>query len=175
MKPRVATEEFTPGKSMGGDLDRGIAAFAAAAVRASGIDPIITELVRLRCAQYHDCRLCGSFRVQAALDAGFEEDMQRAIARHESSNLSAPAKAALKLCDAMIMHPRTIDAELTAEVRHHFSDEEIAEICVDVMKWSQQKALVALRIEPPASTEHLTQLIFDANGQPVFGAPLTSV
>ena len=30
--------------------------FAAAAVRNDAIDPITTELVRLRCATYHDCR-----------------------------------------------------------------------------------------------------------------------
>ncbi len=29
--------------------------FAAAAVRNDLIDPITTELVRLRCATYHDC------------------------------------------------------------------------------------------------------------------------
>ncbi len=29
--------------------------FAAAAVRNDGVDPITTELVRLRCASYHDC------------------------------------------------------------------------------------------------------------------------
>lgn len=174
MRPRVAADAFTPGKSVGGELDRGIAAFAAAAVRANGIDPITTELIRLRCAQYHDCRLCGSFRVQAALDAGFDEDMQQAIATYETADFSPAAKTALKLCDAMIMQPRAIDADLVQEVRNHFSDEQIAEICVDVMKWSQQKALVALRIEPPASTDHLTQLIFDGDGQPVFGEPLTA-
>ncbi len=29
--------------------------FAAAAVRNDRVDPITTELVRLRCASYHDC------------------------------------------------------------------------------------------------------------------------
>lgn len=29
--------------------------FAAAAVRLDNVDPITTELVRLRCATYHDC------------------------------------------------------------------------------------------------------------------------
>jgi hypothetical protein len=29
--------------------------FAAAAVRNDAVDPITTELVRLRCATYHDC------------------------------------------------------------------------------------------------------------------------
>jgi hypothetical protein len=172
LNPRVATNELTPDVSTGGPLANAIADFAAAAVRADGIDPIITELVRLRCAQYHDCRLCGSFRVQSALEAGFDESMQRAIGNYENSDFSSAAKAALRLCDAMIMRPGDIDPQLREELRTHFSDAQISELCIDVMKWSQQKALVALRIEPPASETHLTRLIFDDNGHPVFGEPL---
>ena len=170
--PRIPTGDLTPGVSAGGPLENAIAEFAAAAVRAKGIDQIVTELVRLRCAQYHDCRLCGSFRVQEALDAGFDESMQKAIASYETSDFSPRVKAALRLCDAMIMRPGDIDPDLREELHEHFSDAEITEICVDVMKWSQQKSLVALRIEPPASDQNLTQLIFDSDGHPVFGEPL---
>ena len=172
MTPRVPVEEFTPGVSAGGPLETTIADYAAAAVRAQAVDPIVTECVRLRCAQYHDCRICGSLRVTEALDAGFDETMYRAIARHESSDFSPAIKAALKLCDAIIMHPGRIDPALCDELREHFSEEQIVEIAVDVTKWSQQKALVALRIEPPASEEHLTQLIFGPDGHPAIGEPL---
>ncbi len=171
--PRIPTELLTPGVSAGGALESAIADFAAAAVRANKVDPVTTELVRLRCAQYHDCRLCGSFRVQAALDAGYEESMQRQLGNYESSELSDVVKAALRLTDAMITQPGKIDAELRASIREHLSDAQIVEICVDVMKWSQQKSLVATRIEAPASEEHLTQLIFDDNGHPVVGEPLS--
>ena len=33
-----------------------LADFAAAVVRLSAVDPVTTELVRLRCAGAHDCR-----------------------------------------------------------------------------------------------------------------------
>jgi hypothetical protein len=36
-------------------LRRALGGFAAAAVRLSSVDPITTELVRLRCAHHHDC------------------------------------------------------------------------------------------------------------------------
>ena len=170
--PRIPTQLLTPGVSAGGALETAIAEFAAAAVRADRVDPVTTELVRLRCAQYHDCRLCGSFRVQAAIDAGFDEDMHRKIASYESSDFSDTIKAALRLTDAMVMHPGKIDATLRDSIRAHLSDEQIVEIYVDVMKWSQQKSLVATRIEAPASEEHLTQLIFDEGGHPVVGEPL---
>lgn len=171
--PRIPTDLLTPGVSAGGELEMTIARFASAAVRADRVDPITTELVRLRCAQYHDCRLCGSFRVQAALDAGFDESMQKKIGDYENSDFSETVKAALRLTDAMIMNPGRIDEELRVSIRAHLDDAQIVEICVDVMKWSQQKSLVATRIEAPASEEHLTQLIFDENGDPVFGEPLT--
>ncbi len=96
MKPRVPVEEFTAGVSAGGPLETTIADYAAAAVRAHAVDPVITECVRLRCAQYHDCRICGSLRVQAALEAGFDETMYRAIANPEKSDLSPAIKAALR-------------------------------------------------------------------------------
>lgn len=37
------------------DLLGALSRFAAAAVRNDTVDPITTELVRLRCATHHDC------------------------------------------------------------------------------------------------------------------------
>lgn len=36
-------------------LHQALSAWAAAVVRLDAVDPITTELVRLRCAYYHDC------------------------------------------------------------------------------------------------------------------------
>ncbi|MEZ5226158.1 MAG: hypothetical protein R2710_05650 [Acidimicrobiales bacterium] len=49
-RPRVAA-----GTRAGTALKDALADFAAAAVRNDAIDPVTTELVRLRCATYHDC------------------------------------------------------------------------------------------------------------------------
>lgn len=166
--PRIPAEQLTPGVALDGPLEQAIASFAAAVVNAKTVDPVITELVRLRCAQTHDCRLCGSLRNQEALDQGFDETMQRKIARYESSDFSPDIIAALRLCDAIILTPASADAALKKELERHFSPEQIAEICLDVMKWSQQKALVALRTEaPPWDTVNV--LYFDEEGKPGFG------
>ena len=37
------------------DVRRALDAWQAAVVRLSDLDPVTTELVRLRCARYHDC------------------------------------------------------------------------------------------------------------------------
>ncbi|MEM8906048.1 MAG: hypothetical protein AAGA17_13950 [Actinomycetota bacterium] len=36
-------------------LRTALGAYAAAAVRGDAVDPVTTEVVRLRCAEHHDC------------------------------------------------------------------------------------------------------------------------
>jgi hypothetical protein len=171
LAPRIRT----PGgsRSFGTPLDAAIDSFAAAVVRASSVDPVITELVRLRCAQYHDCRLCGSLRWQEAIDRGLDEAAVAKIGRYESSDLDDRAKAALRLADAMVIAPVRVDAELRTELREHFTDTQIAELCFDVMKWSKQKFLVALRLERPP-WDGVATLSFDGRGEPRFGDPVAT-
>lgn len=59
---RVPVRPSTPARApraAGAVRDRELGAsllrFAAAAMRNDGVDPVTTELVRLRCATYHDC------------------------------------------------------------------------------------------------------------------------
>ncbi len=170
LDPRLPAEALTPGVSGDGPFDAAIAEFAAAVVRAKTVDPIVTELVRLRCAQIHDCRLCGSLRNQEALEDGFDETLQQKIANYESSDFDPSMIAALRLCDAMILTPASAGSELRQELQRYFSAAQIAEIMLDVMKWSQQKALVALRLEAPSWSDTRT-LIFDEQGRPGFGGP----
>jgi AhpD family alkylhydroperoxidase len=151
----------------GTELDRAMHDFERAAVRLDGLDPVTTELVRLRCARIHDCRRCRSVRDDAALEAGFDEALGAKIDDYERSDLSDRHKAALRLADAMILGT-PVDR---TEVRRHFSEAEIAELLLDVVKWSVQKALVALRIEPPPN-EGLTRMAADAAGTYRFGAIL---
>jgi AhpD family alkylhydroperoxidase len=152
----------------GTGLDRAMHDFERAAVRIQGLDPVTTELVRLRCARIHDCRRCRSMRDDAALEAGFDEALGAKIDDYENSDLSPRHKAALRLTDAMIL-AGPIDRE---DVRAHLSESEIAELLLDVVKWSVQKALVALRIEP-APNDGLTRMAADAGGTYRFGDVLT--
>ena len=152
----------------GTDLDRAMQEFERAAVRLKGVDPLTTELVRLRCARVHDCRRCRSVRDDAALEAGFDEALGAKIDDYQHSDLSPRQKSALRLTDAMILGG-PIDPALREEVRAHFSEAEIAELLLDVVKWSVQKALVALRIEPAPNDDGLTRMAADAGGTYRFG------
>ncbi len=46
---------IAPGTSSDRDLRRALGGFAAATVRLPSVDPVTTEIVRLRCAHHHDC------------------------------------------------------------------------------------------------------------------------
>jgi hypothetical protein len=145
------------------ELDFAMRDFEKAVVRIDGVDPLTTELVRLRCARLHDCRNCKSLRIVAAIEAGFDEEIGRKIDSYESSDLEPKHKAALRLADAMIFTPGNVDPDLGDELRKYFTDAQIGELCLDVVKWSVQKALVALRLEPPPR-EGLSQLFMLEDG-----------
>ena len=42
-------------------------------MRSPHLDPVTTELVRLRCARQHDCRICQTLRLSTAANLGADE------------------------------------------------------------------------------------------------------
>ena len=85
--------------------------FQPGVARLREIDPVTTEIVRLRGATQHDCRLCKSRREGSALDAGGSESLYDQIEYYETSTeLSDRHKAALRYTDALIWTPATIAA-----------------------------------------------------------------
>ena len=66
----------------------------------------------------------------------------------------------------MIVDPSSISPELYEELHPWLGDEQVAELAVDVVKWSKQKLLVALRLEVPP-WEDKASLSFDERGEPV--------
>jgi len=144
-KPRITPP--VDGIYFGTELDQAIARFAVEALRSPTLDPVVAEAIRLRCAQYHDCRLCGSLRAADAVSLGLDETLVAKISKHQSTDLPDVVKVALALVDAIIVGPAEIDESLPARVRKQFTEPEIVEILLNVAKWSQQKILVALRLD----------------------------
>ena len=69
-------------------------AYQAAVVRGSALDPVTTELVRLRCARTHNCRICQTLRLADARAAGVDETMTAKVDRYERSLPDAVARPA---------------------------------------------------------------------------------
>jgi hypothetical protein len=99
-----------------------------------------------------------------AKQQGLDEAMADKVDHYWASDLPAHQKAALRLADALMTQPGAIDADLCADLRRHFTEQQILEITVDVMKWNYQKVSVALGVDFEVKPGALADLIFDDNG-----------
>jgi alkylhydroperoxidase family enzyme len=140
-----------------------------AVARMRALDPVTTELVRLRGATQHNCRLCKSLRESTALEAGGSETLYDEIERFENSvSLDARAKAALRYADALIWSPAHLVVDAAAEVRLHFSDAEAIELTFDVMRNASNKIAVSLGADAPRVESGTSLYLIDADGQTVY-------
>ena len=142
--------------------------FVPAVARLGALDPVTTEVVRLRGAAHHNCRLCKSRREEHALEAGGSESLYAGIEYYETSEqLSDGHKAALRYVDALIWSPSRIDSEVTAGVRDHFTEGEAFELTLDVMRNACNKIMVSLGADAPQVDEGTELFRIEANGQTV--------
>jgi alkylhydroperoxidase family enzyme len=145
--------------------------FVPAVARLQALDPVTTEVVRLRGAAQHNCRLCKSLREGNALDAGGSEPLYADIERYETSDLlSERHKAALRYVDALIWKPSGVVAEVAAGVREHFTEEEAFELTLDVMRNASNKIAVSLAADAPRVSEGTERYLVDTDGQTVFAS-----
>ncbi len=144
--------------------------FVPAVARLGALDPVTTEVVRLRGAAQHNCRLCKSRRDGQALEAGGSESLYDDIESYETSTrLSDRHKAALRYVDALIWKPSRIDPEVGAGMREQFTEDEAFEVTVDVMRNACNKIMVALGADAPQVSEGTELFRIDAEGQTVVG------
>jgi alkylhydroperoxidase family enzyme len=143
--------------------------FLPEVARLRELDALTSEVVRLRGAAQHNCRLCKSLRETTALDAGGSETLYGDIEHFEASGLLTDGqKAALRYADALIWSPGHIDRGVVAGVRGHFSDDEAVELTFDVMRNASNKVAVALAGDAPRVENGTERYLLDANGQTVF-------
>jgi alkylhydroperoxidase family enzyme len=146
------------------DLWALIESFMESVARLHELDPTTTELVRLRGARQHDCRLCRSRRSVAAIEAGADDAMFEAVDHYETSDLPDATKAALALTDAMIWTPEAIPATVVDAVRRHLSPAQSVEVVLDVVRNAANKIAVALGADAPEVTDGVQLFETDADG-----------
>ena|ERR1700730_2776350 len=144
--------------------------FLPAVARMRALDPVTSELVRLRGAAQHNCRLCKSLREGTALEAGGTEELYGDIERYEDSPvLPQRAKAALRYTDGLIWTPAHLVADDVAEVRSRFSEVEAVELTFDIMRNASNKVAVSLGADAPRVEQGTERYLLDVDGQTVFG------
>jgi alkylhydroperoxidase family enzyme len=143
--------------------------FLPTVARQRELDALTAEVVRLRGATQHNCRLCKSLRETTALNAGGSETLYGDIEKFEASaQLTARHKAALRYVDALIWSPGRIEDGVADGVRAHFSDAEAVELTLDVMRNASNKVAVALGGDAPRVEQGTEQYLLDVDGQTVF-------
>ena len=138
--------------------------FQRQVARLDALDPVTTELVRLRGARQHECRLCKSRRSLAAIELGADEATFDAVDRYADSDLPEHTKAALALTDAMIWTPYVLPLEVIETVNAHLAPAQVVEVVLDVARNAANKIAVALGADAATVTEGVELFRTDADG-----------
>ena len=137
--------------------------------RLTSLDPMTTELVRLRGARAHQCRLCQSLRNVRAVEAGGDETTFDKIDAYEESDLAERHKVALRLADAILWRPRAFPTGLVDQAREHFSSEQLVEIVLDVARNALNKYAVAMGVDGVGVGKGINYYDTDERGELVYG------
>ena len=170
--PRIATVsgEVLGGGSWSGEVGEPtelwplLEEFMRQVARLDTLDPVLTELIRLRGARQHECRLCKSRRSVAALEAGADESTFDAVDAYADSDLPAATKAALALTDSMIWTPYLMPRQVAEDALEHLAPEQIVEVVLDVARNAANKIAVALGADAAAITDGVELFVTDADG-----------
>jgi alkylhydroperoxidase family enzyme len=127
------------------------------------LDPVTTELVRLRGARAHDCRICQSRLSVRAVEAAGDEAMFAGDA--DESSLTERQRTALALSDAVIWQPTALDDALVARVHAELTDAEIVEIVLDLVRNAANKIAVSLGGDEAVVTDGVEYYDVDAVGE----------
>jgi alkylhydroperoxidase family enzyme len=144
--------------------------------RLHALDPLTSELVRLRGAATHACRLCRSRRAIDALDAldaadaSAGADLLALAERFESSDLDPRRKIALRVVDAMLTQPTELADATVAAARDAFSVDELDELLLDVVRNAANKIAVAFGADAPQVSAGVEYYTIDAAGDVVAAA-----
>jgi len=141
------------------------------------IEPELLELMRLRGAHLNACTYCATVRLQpvaaqvkpkeAALGLTDISGMTKAQAidalknRLDTGALTPRESAAVRLVDRIIVDPHSVDDALFAELRRHFSDEEIIElVCASSLFTWAGTLNTTVHVETGANTMYGGQLAY---------------
>jgi alkylhydroperoxidase family enzyme len=139
VKPKLGTTDLT--------LWPALEQMMGAVARLTTIDPLTAELVRLRGARAHHCRLCMSRRRVAAAAANPEALEQ--VDAGQRADLDEAQRVALRLTDAVLLQPATLPLDLIGDVRAAFTPAQTIEIALLIAHNAANKIAVALGADDP--------------------------
>ena len=149
--------------------------------RLDRLDPVTSELVRLRGARAHDCRLCQSLRSRRAVEAAGGAELFEPLEPFDPAIESRPDgrgglterhRTAVRLVDAFVWQPTAWPEDLAEAVRAAFAPDEAVELVLDVVRNAANKIAVAFGADDPHVTEGVEYYDIDfSSGELVYGLP----
>ena len=105
------------------------------AVRRSGLEPLLLELVKLRSSQLNGCAYCLDMHSKDARARGEDEQRLNVLAAWREAPFYSPReRAALGWCEALTLLPQTgAPDKVYAELEPQFSPEEIAALTFQIV------------------------------------------
>lgn len=82
----------------------------------------------------------------------------------DAGALSDAHRSAVGLADALMTQPSSLDDGAVTALRQHFTDSQLVELTLDVMKWNYQKVSVATGTDVEMVPGTLAELRFDDDG-----------
>lgn len=133
------------------------------------LDPVTSELVRLRCARAHNCRICKSLRSFTAFEAGADESTFDAVDSYETSDLSDAIKSALAMVDAMVWTPGHIPEVVIDNVRAAYTPAQQVELVLDIARHATNKFAVSMAVDTPHVEEGFEVYLVASDGSTSYG------
>jgi hypothetical protein len=120
--------------------------FLLEVAKLTALDPVTSELVRLRGARAHDCRLCQSRRSVSAIDlaggSGIFDD-------RDPSGISDAQALALQIVDAFVWQPIQWPPGLGEQVVDALGPAAATELILDIVRNAANKIAVAFDADDP--------------------------
>jgi alkylhydroperoxidase family enzyme len=107
----------------------GMGKFQQAVRKGDSVDERLKYLIELKGAQMIGCEFCVDLGSQICRNSGFSDDELLALPRYRASDLfTEREKLALDYTVAVMRTPVEVTDELFAQVKEHFTDEQLVEI-----------------------------------------------
>jgi hypothetical protein len=120
--------------------------FLLEVAKLSTLDPVTSELVRLRGARAHDCRLCQSRRSVSAIDQAGRSDL---FDDRDPSGISDAQALALQVVHAFVWQPIQWPSGLGEQVVDALGPAAATELTLDIVRNSANKIAVAFGADEP--------------------------
>jgi hypothetical protein len=120
--------------------------FLLEVAKLSALDPVTSELVRLRGARAHACRLCQSRRSVRAIDQAGGSDLFDA---GDPSGISEVQALSLQVVDAFVWQPMEWPHGLGARVVDALGPAAATELILDIVRNAANKIAVAFAADDP--------------------------